>query len=112
MALHELRAEHHGHLLVVLRGDPDVAAFAIEHIQRVVAAVEAERQRPRGRAEVLLDPGVHAFLVDLHPLQVQVAHQAGEMPRRHLLIVLHPPRCGAYLVGDIGGVESLYVQGR
>jgi hypothetical protein len=61
VALHELRPEHHGDFLVVLRGDPDVAAFTIEHVQRVVAAIETERQRALRRTEILLDPGVHVF---------------------------------------------------
>ncbi|MNG31450.1 hypothetical protein D3C84_1172590 [compost metagenome] len=47
------------------------------------------------------------FFVDLHALQVQVAHPPGEMPRRHLLVVLDPTGCGADLLGDIGGVEGL-----
>jgi hypothetical protein len=47
------------------------------------------------------------FLVDLHALQVEIAHQTGEMPRRHLLVMLDPTRCGADLLGHIGGIERL-----
>ncbi|MCY1363663.1 hypothetical protein D9M69_504360 [compost metagenome] len=43
VALYKLRPEHHGDFLVVLRGDPDVAAFTIQHVQRVVTAIETER---------------------------------------------------------------------
>ncbi|MNV61083.1 hypothetical protein D3C71_1535770 [compost metagenome] len=68
IALDEFRPEHHGDFLIVLRGDPDVAALAIQHVQRVVAAIKTERQRTLGRAEILLDPGVHVFLVNLHAL--------------------------------------------
>jgi hypothetical protein len=60
-----------------------------------------------GGTEILLDPGVHAFLVDLHALQVQVAHQAVEMARGHLLVMLDPTRGGTDLIGDIEGVERL-----
>ncbi|MNR11938.1 hypothetical protein D3C85_1282620 [compost metagenome] len=112
MALDEFRAEHHGHFLVVLRSDPDVAAFAIEHVEAVVAAVETERQGAGRRTEVLLDPGVHALLVDLHAVQVEAAQLTGEMPGRHLLVVLGPARGGTDLFGDIGGVESLDPQRR
>ncbi|MNU00852.1 hypothetical protein D3C72_2440860 [compost metagenome] len=33
------------------------------------------------------------------------------MPRRHLLVLLHPARRGADLLGDIGGVERLDLEG-
>ena len=111
VALDKRRPEDHGDFLVILRGDPDVAAFFIEHVQRVVAAIETERQRPLGRAEILLDPGVHVLFLDLHALQIEVTHPPGEMPRRHLLIMLDPARCGADLLGHVGGIEGLDLYG-
>lgn len=110
MALHELRAEHHGHFPVVFRGDPGVAAFAIEQVQRVVAAVETERQGAWRRVEVLLDAGVHALFVHLHSLQVEVADLPGKMSRGHLLVLLYPTGCRTALGGHITGGEGLYAQ--
>ncbi len=110
MKADEFRAEHHGDFLVVLRGDPDVAALFVEQIQRVVAAIKTERQRPRRRTEILLDPGVHLFFVDLDTLQIQIADLPGEMPWRHLLVMLDPARCYADLLGHIGGVERLNLE--
>ncbi len=110
MLADEFRAEHHRDFLVVLRGDPDVAALLIEQIQRVVAAIETERQGSRRRTEILLDAGVHLFLVDLHTLQIQVADLPGEMAWRHLLVMLNPARCGTDLFGYIGGVERLNLE--
>ncbi len=103
----KLRTEHHGDFLVVLRGDPDVAAVFIEQVQRVVAAIKTERQSTRWRAEILLDAGVHLLFIDLDTLQIQIADLPGEVTRRHLLVMLDPARCGADLFGDIGGVERL-----
>ena len=103
----EIRAEHHGNFPVVLRGDPDVAAVFVEQIQRVVTAIETERQSPGWRAEILFDPGVHLLFVDLDALQIEITNLPGEMPRRHLLVMLDPARCGADLLGHIGGVECL-----
>ncbi len=107
MLTDELRAEHHGDFLVVLRGDPDVAAVFVEQVQRVVTAIKTERQGTRRRAEILLDPGVHLLFVDLDALQIQIADLPGEMARRHLLVMLNPTRCNTDLFGDIGGVERL-----
>ncbi|MNE42052.1 hypothetical protein D3C80_1361580 [compost metagenome] len=110
MALHELRAEHHGHFLIVLRRDPDIATFTVEHIQAVIRAIKAKCQGTRRRTEILLDPGVHEFFVDLHALQVQATHLTGEMSGRHLLVMLGPAGCGTHLFADVGGAESLYLK--
>jgi hypothetical protein len=56
---------------------------------------------------MLLDAGVHLFFVDLHAFQIQIANLPGEMPGRHLLVMLDPTRCGADLFGDISGIERL-----
>ena len=103
----KLRTEHHGDFLIVLRGNPDVAALFIEQVQRVVTAIKTERQSTRRRTEILLDPGVHLLFVDLDALQIQIADLPGKMPRRHLLVMLDPARCSTDLLGDIGGVERL-----
>lgn len=106
----EIRAEYHGDFPVVLRGDPDVAALFVEQVQRVVAAIKAERQSTGWRTEILLDPGVHLFFVDLDALQIEIANLPGEMSRRHLLVMLDPARCGADLLGHVGGIERLYLK--
>ncbi len=103
----KLRAEHHGDFLVVLRGDPDVAALFIEQVQRVVAAIKTERQGTRRRTEILFNAGVHLLFINLDTLQIQIADLPGEMARRHLLVMLNPARRGTDLFGDIGGVERL-----
>ncbi len=110
VALYELRPEYHGHFPVVFRRDPGVAALTIEQIQRVVAAIETECQRARRRIEMLLDAGVHALFVHLHPLQVEVTDASGKMPRRHLLVLLYPAGCRPALGGHITGGEGLYAQ--
>lgn len=106
----EIRPEHHGDFPIVFRGDPDVAALFIEQVQRVVAAIKTERQSPGWRTEILLDPGVHLFFVDLDALQIEIANLPGEMPRRHLLVMLDPARCSADLLGHVGGIERLYLK--
>ncbi len=107
----ESLVEHDRHFLVVLRGDPDVAALLVQQIQAVFAAVEAERQRTAGCAEKLLHPGVQPLLVHLHPVKPQATQFTAEMPRRHLPVLLLPARGGTYLFGHVGGVESLDLQG-
>ncbi len=107
MLTDEFRTENHSDFLVVLRGDPDVAAVFIEQVQRVVTAIKTERQSTRWRAEILLDPGVHLLFVNLDTLQIQITDLPGEMPRRHLLVMLDPTRRGADLFADISGIESL-----
>ena len=106
----EIRPKDHGDFPVVLRRNPDVAALFVEQIQRVIAAIEAERQGTGWRTEILLDPGVHLLFVNLDALQIEIANLPGEMPRRHLLVMLDPARCGADLFGHIGGIERLYLK--
>ncbi len=106
----EIRTEYHSDFPVVLRGNPDVAALFVEQIQRVVTAIKTERQSPGWRTEILLDPGVHLFFVDLDALQIEIANLPGEMPRRHLLVMLDPARCSADLLGHVGGIERLYLK--
>ncbi|MNH24029.1 hypothetical protein D3C79_839460 [compost metagenome] len=80
MTLDKLRAENHRHFLVVLRGDPDVAALAIEQVQAVVATVKTERQGTGRRMKTLLHPRVHRLFVNLHSLKFQATDPPGEMP--------------------------------
>ncbi len=110
MLTDELRAEHHGNFLIVLRGDPDVAAVFVEQVQRVITAIKTKRQGTRRCAEILFDPSVHLLFVNLDTLQIQIADLPGEMARRHLLVMLYPARRGADLLGHVGGVERLYLE--
>lgn len=110
MLADKFRAEDHGDFLVVLRGDPDVAALFIEQVQRVIAAIKTERQRTGRRTEILLDPSVHLLFIDLDTLQIQIADLPGEMAWRHLLVMLDPARCGTDLLGHISGVECLNLE--
>lgn len=111
MAEQEGLLEHHGHFLIVLGGDPDVAGMLIEQVQVVLASVEAEGQRALRRPKELFHARVETFFVHLQPVQAQAAELAAEMTRRHLPIVLLPPRCDADLLGHIVSVVSLDLQG-
>ncbi|MNN27886.1 hypothetical protein D3C81_1414360 [compost metagenome] len=111
MASQERLVEHHRHFFVVFRGDPDIAALLVEQVKAVFTAVEAERQRPAWGAEELLDTGIQTFFIHLHAIEPQATQFTAEMPRRHLPVLLLPAGGGTHLFSDIGGVESLDLQG-